>query len=88
MKQYGVLAVLVAIAIGLATPAIAAPLTLADLNANTDAVVQLDDLGSGMWELSFIANTELWAVTLGIADKANVFNVNFLGQANRWRVVG
>ena len=82
MKQYGVLAVLAAILIGLAIPAMSAPLTLADLNADTDAAVQLDDLGSGMWELSFIANTELWGVTLGIADKANVFNVNFLGQAN------
>ncbi len=82
MKQYGVLGVFVAILIGLANPAMAAPLTLADLDADTDGVVQLEDVGSGVWEISFIANTELFAVTVGIADKANVSNVNFLGQSN------
>ena len=81
MNQYGVLAVLVAILIGLATPAIAAPLTLADLDATTEAVVQLEDVGSGMWELSFIANTEIVGLTVGIVDRANVSSLMFLGRA-------
>lgn len=77
-------AILAASLIGLANPAMAAPLTLADLDADTDGVVQLNDVGSSTWELSFIANTKVFGVTIGIADKVDVFNVNFLEKANNF----
>lgn len=84
MMKFGVLGALVWIAVALANPIQAAPLTLDDLDANTDAVVQIEDVSPGNWELSFIANVDLIGVTAGIADKASVSGAAFSGQADNF----
>ena len=71
MMKFGVLGALVWIAVALANPIQAAPLTPGDLDANTDAVVQIEEV-AGNWQLSVIANMDLTAVTVGIVDKASV----------------
>ena len=84
MMKLAVLGALVWIAVALANPIQAAPLTLGDLNVNTDAVVQLEDVSPGNWELSFIANMDIAGVTVGIVDQASVMGDAFIGQADNF----
>ncbi len=82
LRKLSALALVCAGVIGLTGAAGAAPLTLSDLDPNTDAVVQIEELSPGSWELSFIANTDLSTVTIGVVEKANVSGVTFLDQAD------
>ncbi len=84
MMKFAVLGALVWIAVALANPIQAAPLTPGDLDANTDAIVQIDEVSLGNWELSFVANMDLSGVTVGIVDKASVIFGAFIGQADNF----
>ncbi len=75
MSMFKLLGAVVAIVVALASPLQAAPLTPGDLDANTDAIVQIEEtMTLGTWELSMIANVPLTTVQIGIAQKALVSN--------------
>ncbi len=84
LKKLSVLALVSAGVIRLTGAASAAPLTNNDLDPNTDAVVQIEEVSPGSWELSFIANTDVSGVSIGVVDQASVLGDAFIGQANNF----